>query len=113
MFAVRGTHDLALGRTSGVDESFELDAGEDVLEPGVTVFVHFRGIVGFDSRGHDNGADLHRDFLVGHVEMDAPLLAGLDALGAHGRVVPEAFIDVEDIGRRHRLGERRINGLAG
>ncbi len=56
---------------------------------------------------------LNRAPLVVHVEVDALLLARLDALAAHDGVVAQAVFDIHHIGRRHGLGEGLIDGPAG
>ena len=109
--AVGGPDDLPFGWPSGVDETFEFQAGQDVFESGVAVFVEFRWIIGIKAGCHNDGADLFRDLFIGHVEVDAVFLAGFNALGAHRRVMPQAFIGIERIGGWDRLRKRRINGF--
>jgi hypothetical protein len=47
------------------------------------------------------------------MKVDAALVTGINAFGAHRGIVAQAFIYVEDIGRGDCLGKGRIYGLSG
>jgi len=47
------------------------------------------------------------------MEVDALLLAHLGAFGAYDRIVPQALIDIDDIGGGYRLRKRRVDGSPG
>ncbi|VTR65461.1 hypothetical protein DESC_320058 [Desulfosarcina cetonica] len=106
---VGGPHQFSLGGAAGVDQTFELEAGEHVGKARVAVLVQLARVVGGKARGHDDGADPLGKRLVGHVKIDALLLTGIQALGAHRGVVAQALAGVEHIGRRHGLGKRRVD----
>ena len=93
LFAVRGPEQLALGGAAGIDQTFELQAGEHVFKAGVAVFIQNARIIGLKAGGHHDGAHTFVERLVGHVKVDAFLLAGLQALAAHRGLLP-----------RHSLG---------
>ncbi len=112
MAPVGGTYQLAIGGPTGVDETLELHVGDDVLEAGVSVLVVGSRVVDVHAGGDDNASHLQVDELVLDVEVDAFLLADLEALATRDGVEPEAVVGVEGEGRRDRLGERAVDGLA-
>ena len=102
-----------MGRPAGIEESLAFNARQDIFEPRVSVFVELRWIVYFHPGGNDDRPDLLPELLIRHVEVDAFLLAGINALRADGGIVPQAFSDIQNIGRRNRLGKRGVNGFSG
>jgi len=110
---VRRTDELPSSRSPRIDETLKLEAREHVFEAGVAVLIHFSGIVGFHTRGHDNGTHFFHHFLIGHVEIDATLVTGLHTLGTHDRIVAQAFVGIDHISRWNRLRKRRVNRLPG
>jgi hypothetical protein len=80
-----GAQDLAAGGALRIGQALEFEAGDDVGKAVVAVGLDLRGIVGPPAGGPDHGADLQRDGLFLHVEIDRADRAGRLGLLALGR----------------------------
>ncbi|OPZ77571.1 MAG: hypothetical protein BWY77_01677 [bacterium ADurb.Bin431] len=112
-FAVFRPHQLALGGTTRIDQALKLKTGHHVFKSGIAVLIQLCRVVRLGARGHDDGAHLLGQLFIRHVEIDAVLFAGLDALCAHRRIEAEALLVVDQVGGRHGLRERLENRPAG
>ncbi len=70
--------------TRGGEDPLELDTGDDVLIEAVAVFAAQTGVEDLETRRGDDGADLDRLLRDGHLMVDRPGDAGVDALVALG-----------------------------
>jgi len=112
LLQVAGPAQVSLQRSAGRDQPLEFHAGHHVGETRITVLVQRGGVIDIHPRRDDDGAHLQVQDLVLHIEIDALLVAGLDALPTGDRVLPQALVRVDDIRRRYRLRERNMDGLA-
>ena len=106
--AVGRTQDLAAGGAVDVGQTFEFNAGDDVLEAAIAVGLNLRCVIGLPTGcpHHRAGLDLDRLFL--HVEVDRTVLArglGLFRIGgADDRRVQHVALRIG-----HRV--RQVGGL--
>ena len=89
---VAGPAQVAFQRAARGDQPLELHAGDDVGKAGVAVLVQGGGVVDVHAGGDDDRAHLEVEQLVLHVEVDAVLFAGLDALAAGDGVLAQALV---------------------
>ncbi len=112
--AVRGADDLPPGGTGGGEQALQLDGRQDIGVAPIAVLPEAERIHQVVAHRHDDGTDfpLHPPHSR-HPEVDALGAAGLDAVlaGQVVRGIVQAVLDVQHVGTRHRLGDRRVDGL--
>ena len=137
---IRRPHHVALGDAGGVEHALELEAGDHVGIPAVAVGPQLAGVELLETDRDEDRAGVDLDLLRPHVEVDGVDVAGLGAVVADedvGHVVRihlllvlgdlgDAFLlslgevahevqagfAVDHIGRRNRLREGPVDGLA-